>query len=37
MCDVTRVLQTPPFCKQRNFLRLLPPLELEVLYALRKT
>jgi len=27
MSDVTRDLQTPPFCKLPHFLRLLPPLE----------
>jgi len=33
MCDVTRDLQTPPVCKLPNFLRILPSLEREVLYA----
>src|SRR6218665_3887526 len=33
MCDVTRDLPTLPFCKLPHFLRLLPPLEREVLYA----
>ena len=30
MFDVTRDLQTPPFCKLPYFLRLLPPLERKV-------
>jgi len=30
MCYVTRDLQTPPFCKLSNFLRLFPPQEREV-------
>src|SRR6218665_242046 len=35
MCDVTRDLQFKPlpFCKLPHFLRLIPPLEHEVLYA----
>jgi len=37
MCDITRDLQTPPFCKLPHFLRLLPPLEHEVLYARPQT
>jgi len=33
MSDVTHDLQTHPFCKLPHFLRLLPPLKREVLYA----
>src|SRR6218665_3037960 len=33
MCDVTRDLPTPPLLQTATFFRLLPPLELEVLYA----
>jgi len=37
MCDVTRDIQIPRFCKPPHFLRLLPPLAHEVLYARPQT
>jgi len=37
MCDVTCDLQTETFFKLKHFLRILPTLEREVLYARPKT
>ena len=33
MCDITCDLQTPPLLQMPHYLRFLPPLEREVLYA----